>query len=550
MHLNERAGKEKTSNRFFDFLHVGQCLIILFLLGFSASLSSAQDADPLTYFKTLEAPDSILYDTIKAYYKSKVYSFPETVLKLTNLHMSRAKSSNHLPEMIQAQNYKATAKYVMEDFDGTIQELENLVALAKEAKDEYTMYRAYNNMGNVCYMRREILEAFRYYSTSLPYFRAQGNKKGEAGILLNIGLIYMAIGDYDKALENFEQTLKMESNLPEAFIGGEIWRAVGTIKRKKEMYPEAITNYNKALSIYEAQENPRGRLEISILLAKTYFGLGVKEKAISYAEQGIELAEKWNYSSRIIPIKAILVNIYLEDDLHKASGIAEEIQAIGFQDQENYDKVEISKILYNCYKAQNNAPKALKAHEDYSKYSDSLKIEVDKSGVLKQKIEYEYAEQLREKEIGFQTEQDDLKKSQTKWLSGIIIFSLVSIFGILIFAQRKLTRNKLEKQNLLQEIELLKSNQLRQTPLQTDGFQLSRARIEESVSRSINETDWKVLNILLEDPFIKNALIAEKAYMSVDGIGSSLRRMYQAFEIKDSRYMKISLLMEAIKISK
>ena len=79
--------------------------------------------------------------------------------------------------------------------------------------------------------------------------------------------------------------------------------------------------------------------------------------------------------------------------------------------------------------------------------------------------------------------------------------------------------------------------------------ELVREKIEHSINRNLNETDWKVLNLLLDDPVITNKEIAEKACMSVDGIGSSLRRMYEYFEIKETKYKKISLLLEAIKTS-
>jgi DNA-binding CsgD family transcriptional regulator len=67
--------------------------------------------------------------------------------------------------------------------------------------------------------------------------------------------------------------------------------------------------------------------------------------------------------------------------------------------------------------------------------------------------------------------------------------------------------------------------------------------------KKINETDWNVLNILYEDPVISNKELADKAYLSVDGIGSSLRRMYEYFDIPNSKYMKIVLLLKAIKLS-
>ena len=77
----------------------------------------------------------------------------------------------------------------------------------------------------------------------------------------------------------------------------------------------------------------------------------------------------------------------------------------------------------------------------------------------------------------------------------------------------------------------------------------NREKIELAINKKLNDTDWNVLNILLKEPDISNKELAEKAFMSVDGIGSSLRRMYLYFDIKESKYKKISLITEAIKAS-
>ena len=55
-----------------------------------------------------------------------------------------------------------------------------------------------------------------------------------------------------------------------------------------------------------------------------------------------------------------------------------------------------------------------------------------------------------------------------------------------------------------------------------------------------------VLQTIQADPVISNAKIAERVFLSVDGIGSSLRRMYDYFGIKDSNYKKISLVMKVL----
>ena len=106
-----------------------------------------------------------------------------------------------------------------------------------------------------------------------------------------------------------------------------------------------------------------------------------------------------------------------------------------------------------------------------------------------------------------------------------------------------------KKNLLLNEIERLKSNTSREIIVDSNKFELNREKIEHAINRKLNVTDWKVLKILLEDPVITNKEIAEKVFMSVDGIGSSLRRMYEYFNIKESKYKKISLLLEGIKIS-
>jgi hypothetical protein len=48
---------------------------------------------------------------------------------------------------------------------------------------------------------------------------------------------------------------------------------------------------------------------------------------------------------------------------------------------------------------------------------------------------------------------------------------------------------------------------------------------------------------------VLNKEIAEKSNMSIDGIGSSLRRMYDYFEINETKYKKVSLIHKAVNIS-
>ena len=102
---------------------------------------------------------------------------------------------------------------------------------------------------------------------------------------------------------------------------------------------------------------------------------------------------------------------------------------------------------------------------------------------------------------------------------------------------------------MLNEIKLLKEKNLK-VMLQPNEFKLSKEKIHRFINRELNETDWSVLNVLLENPLSLNEEIAEKVFKSIDGVGSSLRRMYEYFNIQETKYKKVSLILTAIKISK
>ena len=103
---------------------------------------------------------------------------------------------------------------------------------------------------------------------------------------------------------------------------------------------------------------------------------------------------------------------------------------------------------------------------------------------------------------------------------------------------------------LLLEINMLKRKEQLNLLVDASNFELSKEKIQISINRKLNKTDWSVLNVLLQNPEASNKDISEKVFLSIDGIGSSLRRMYQFFDLKETKYKKVLLIKRAIEISK
>ena len=151
-------------------------------------------------------------------------------------------------------------------------------------------------------------------------------------------------------------------------------------------------------------------------------------------------------------------------------------------------------------------------------------------------------------ELNAQLERDRQSLSQLRTLLGLVVGfgAVLAMLVVFILKMRATQENK--RQQLLDEIQNLRFSERNMAIPTLES--LNRDRIENSIGRPLNETDWNVLNLLLDAPTITNAKLADKACLSVDGIGSSLRRMYGYFDIPETKYKKIALLHAAITISK
>jgi DNA-binding CsgD family transcriptional regulator len=132
----------------------------------------------------------------------------------------------------------------------------------------------------------------------------------------------------------------------------------------------------------------------------------------------------------------------------------------------------------------------------------------------------------------------------------LFIFNSIFIFILFIFIIRLRNLNNRKKLDfLLSEINILKNKYQSDVLIDNKKFKLNRNKIELKINKKLNETDWSILIILLKNPEATNKEISEHAFLSIDGIGSALRRMYIYFDVKQTNYKKVSLIKKAIEIS-
>ncbi len=526
------------------------CLLSIFILSLSIQSTAEVNLDSLKqiWINSIES-DSVRFRAIKKYYINNTFAQPDSVLVLTEFHFNLAKDRNSKKEMANALNEKSYAYYLKGDLKKAIEFLNQSIALLEELGDPLHLASVYANMGNIYGEQNKYQDAVRYFTLTLEIFRENDSKKGEARMLNNLGIIYYFLDHYDLALDYLNKAIIIYQELNLDKGTGLPLNYVGSVYFKQKKYEQAIETGEKALKILLNNNDKFSAADCYLLLAKSHRKLNHQDQALAYVDQSLEIDYEIKNNSKIVERLTFKADLDFDSNINIATSKAEEVLKLVKEDTPNELKTNLYQLLYKCYKAQNKYGLSLKMHEKYVIYNDSLQIENDNTAIIKEAIQNEFEAKLHKNQLENENAQAQLKLKQLKKTYSILLAGSLLILLIIFYARSNIIAQRKQKEVLLQQIEQLKNSVNASADLPTSKFQLDRSKIEESIDRKINETDWKVLNILLDDPVISNKDIAKEAFLTVDGIGSCLRRMYSAFDLKESKYKKISLIMKAIKLS-
>jgi tetratricopeptide (TPR) repeat protein len=503
---------------------------------------------PLLIWQNESLSDSIRIKAINEYYKSQTYAKPEDVLKLTFLHEKLAANTNDQGQVARALNERSYAYYVMADVKNSMQTLKQSIAVLEKLNDEVNLVTYYVNLANLLSAEGQYKDAINYYHKSLDMFRKIGKWENEALTLNNIGIQLINLEGYDLALNHFEEALEIFKSKGKMEGTGYILAGMSLVYLNQGKLDLAISTAKESVILLEKDNNQVTKTDAYFVLAQAYLKKGDKNKARLYLDESLQISRDLNNNPSMFDRLIFDAKLSLDDDINVATKKAENLRGQLNEESSPAIKSELYELLYSCYKGQGKYDKSLEMYEKHKMYADSAATQKLKLDIMRQVIQKDYEDKLLKKDVESEESQLELKANYRNKLIGIIVFIFILIGTLLYYSRTKIIQEKQKGEELFNELNSLKKQMGKVVGMEKNG-DLNKEKLEKATNKKINETDWNVLNILLEDPVISNKDLADKAYMSIDGIGSSLRRMYEYFDIPNSKYMKIVLLLKAIKIS-
>jgi CHAT domain-containing protein/tetratricopeptide (TPR) repeat protein len=146
------------------------------------------------------------------------------------------------------------------------------------------------NIGLVYDDLGEKQKALEFYNQSLPLSRAVGDRYGEAITLTNIGLVYHALGEKQKALEFYNQSLPLSRAVGNRYGEAITLNNIGFVYDDLGEKPKALDFYNQSLPLNRAVGDREDEAITLTNIGRIYDDLGEKQKALEFYNQSLPLS--------------------------------------------------------------------------------------------------------------------------------------------------------------------------------------------------------------------------------------------------------------------
>lgn len=530
----------------------GLLLIIAAFISYQTLIFGQVSIDSLrAIWMNQNQPDSSRFNALNTFYINYSSSQPDSALQASKYHYQLASNKGYPDQLIKVLNEKAIIHFFLGNPDSSMTYIEQAIEIGERTQDTLTIAKLYVNHGNALRAQGQLREAVKRYTQTIRLLESfGGEEKYLADLNNNIGLIYLDINLHTLSLEYLYKALELYKVAKEVDAIGNIWLNIGANKYHLREYRNAIDLIKKGYMILKAENNQFSLSDCHQFLALAYSKIGQKDSALWHIDEAISMKRQLQNNGRLLDGLIIKGNFLLVENIQATQLIGEEVTQLMLEESSIDLLASGSRLLYELYKRQGKTELALSMLEKFTEYNDSIKIQMNEIAVIKEAIQSDFDNKLIQEQLKSEKEQADLKIGQLKRIYSLVIIGLILLILAFFIYRRLIQKHQIQKQQLLGEIEQLKRNKGTDISIDQGTFSLNRSLLEKHIGKNLNETDWSVLNSLLKDPGISNKDLAKQVFLSVDGVGSSLRRMYELFKIKESKYMKIMLLMEAIKLSK
>ncbi len=372
---------------------------------------------------------------------------------------------------------------------------------------DYTTKSELNTLAYNYLLTKNCDEAILLYQQIINDYDTLSQAQIYKGYLYNhLGVSYFCANDFENALTNFNKGLSIREEFSDTLGVANSYSNIGLVYGKLLEYKKALKYHEKSLDIFYDISLHAGIANEFNNIGELHYKLKQYDNAEKYFLQSIEIFDSLNDIEGLLDNHRDMVNNYFAQKKYKKS-------------HEHYQKMTIvSEIL-----VKSNAKTFAEAK---SRYNTEKKQQENK--LLKKEIEVRKYRQY-----------------------GLVSFLILILILIILFFFNYKKKKREEREKLLIELKLIKAEAIIKNispSAQTRESEINQKAINEYTNQKLNETDWKILIIIYTNPTIINSEIADTVHLSIQGVKSSLKKMYSLFDLESGGNKKLALVIKITQI--
>lgn len=464
-----------------------------FILGFNPVwlYGDVPNPDSLENIVQSEAHDSIKIVALQNLSLYYIHQNTDKAAAKALQMFQMAEKSGNLTSKAEALRLMAACDHRMGNFARAVEQFKKAAAWFAQLNNLEGYSATLSNLGSSYLNLGQTDSAIKYQLKALDLFDQLGLEQKAAASLNNLGGIYINRGDYSMALQMFLKSLKIKEKLNDPIGIANTLNNIGMLYDSWQKNQEALNYYNKALSKYSELSHLKGIANTSNNIGVVFKNQGEYKKALeaykislktetelknsngqAYTHTNMaEVFVKMNQPSQALNhLKTAFLLFSQTGDENGLSGclgslgnlhlnLKQNAEAVATFSQmlnlanktENMElKKEACYGLYSASKNSGNLAKALKWHEDYTLYKDTLLNEKSTNQLNELKVIYET--EKKQAEITLLNQQkvvDDAiisrKTSQTRMLIYGLCLFFIFVLIVLWLYRLKQNANRLLK---------------------------------------------------------------------------------------------------------
>ncbi len=477
-----------------------------------------------------------------------IYNHPDTTLLLATQASDLSKDIKYYEGMAQSIYCMAVAYRYLDQLDLAIDLQLQGISINTDLGNLKSMSKNYNSLGNTYLKKSEYDKALKSYLKAKDISLNIEDKSGLGKVCNNIGLLYYDLKEYNKSIENLNIGLEISREDGDEISEANSLTNLGSVYRAQKKYKIALEYYTRGLSVLEGRQTNYGLATCYSNIGAVYLAQGKQKKALVQFRKSNKIHSKLKDKKGIANSWIHIARTHLESN--SDSSILYAQKAINLTQNTDYiaETKDAFEILYFALEKTSRYKESLEAHKYYQNLEDSILNTEDIKSILSVENQYKHK---NSSPLAVEAQYISTIRSNYSflWLS-LITLGLIGL--VLFLARRRVNQLKSEKNKLYTTINSLKeklSTKTISTISDADSNTLNKSKIEQAIQSKIGDSSWAILQLLLANPSLSNKEIAKEIFLSLEGVSSSLRRMYVKFNIRSKSNKKIALLRKAVRIS-